>query len=175
MKKTANQRLSQAQIRFAQKKRMNQETVTLAIFAARWFEAEDLQYMDSFRRQKCLEKLRELLGGPEKPGLLQEKMNQVMDGVLDRLKADFPKLRHQELLIFTYAAAGLTNDLSARLAGLSSARAVSVLKCRLRERIRLSGSPYTEEYLVLLPLKGCRFGEEMLYLHNLKYRTSWKQ
>ena len=67
------------------------------------------------------------------------------------------------------------NDLSARLAGLSGARAVSVLKSRLRERILRSGSPYTEEYLVLLPLKGCRFGEEMLYLHNLKYRTSWKQ
>ena len=175
MKNTANRRLSKAQLRFYQKKRMNQETVTLAIFAARWFQAEDLQYIDSFRQQKCLEKLRELMGGPEKPGLLQKKMNREMDGILDRLKADFPDLRHQEQLIFTYAAAGLTNDLSARLAGLSCARAVSVLKTRLREKIMLSDSPYIDEYLTLLPPKGCRFGEEMLYLHNLKYRTTWKQ
>lgn len=175
MKDTATRRLSKAQLRFYQKKRMNQETVNLAIFAACWFQTEDLQYIDRFRQQKCLEKLRELLGGPERPGLLQKKMNREMDGVLDRLKADFPNLRYLEQLIFSHAAAGLTNDLSARLAGLSCARAVSVLKTRLREKILLSNSPYTEEYLVLLPPKGCRFGEEMLYLHNLKYRTSWKQ
>ncbi len=175
MKNTATRRLSQAQFRFCQKKRMNQETVNLAVFAARWFQTEDLHYTDSFRREKCLEKLRELLGGPDKPGLLQKKMNREMDGVLDRLKADFPNLRSQELLIFSHAAAGLTNDLSARLVGLSSARAVSVLKSRMREQILLSDSSYAEEYLALLPPKGCRFGEEMLYLHNLKYRTLWKQ
>ena len=175
MKDTANRRLTLAQLRFCQKKRMNQEIVTLAVFAARWLQTEDLHYIDSFRRQKCLDKLRELLGGPNHPGLLQKKMNREMDGVLDRLKADFPSLRHLEQLIFSHAAAGLTNDLSARLAGLSCARAVSVMKSRLRERILLSDSPYAEEYLALLPPKGCRFGEEMLYLHNLKYRTSWKQ
>ena len=175
MKNTAARRLSPAQLRFCQKKRMNREIVTLAVFAARWFLTEDMHYTDSFRRQKCLEKLRELLGGPDRPGLLQKKMNREMDGILDRLKADIPELRYLEQLIFSHAAVGLTNDLSARLAGLSCARAVSVLKSRLRERILRSGSPYTEEYLVLLPSKGCRFGEEMLYLHNLKYRTLWKQ
>ena len=74
MKNTATRRLSQAQFRFCQKKRMNQETVNLAVFAARWFQTEDLHYTDSFRREKCLEKLRELLGGPDKPGLLQKKI-----------------------------------------------------------------------------------------------------
>ena len=175
MKNTAKRRLTQAQLRFCQKKRMNQETVNLAVFAACWLQTEDLHYIDSFRRKKCLEKLRELLGGPDKPGQLQEKMNREMDGVLDRLKADFPNLRYKDLLIFSHAAAGLTNDLSARLAGLSCGRSVSVIKSRLREQILDSDSPYAEEYLALLPPKGCRFGEEMLYLHNLKYRTSWKQ
>ena len=74
MKNTATRRLSQAQFRFCQKKRMNQETVNLAVFAARWFQTEDLHYPDSFRREKCLEKQRELLGGPDKPGLLQKKI-----------------------------------------------------------------------------------------------------
>ena len=156
-------------------RRMNRELVNLTIFAARWFLTEDLQYTDAFRRQKCLEKLRELLGGPEGPGLLQKRMNQEMDGILDRLKDEFPDLRWKELLIFSHSAAGFTNDLSARLAGLRSPVSVSVVRSRLRERIGISGSPNAQTYLALLPRKGCRFGEEMLYLHNLKHRTIWKQ
>ena len=174
MENTAKRRLTQAQRRFVQKRKMNKELVNLAVFAACWFQAEDLHYTDSFRRKRCLDKLRELLGGPDGPGLLQIKMNQKMDGILDRLQADFPDLRLEEQIAFTHAAAGLTNDLSARLIGLRTPYAASVLKSRLRERILCSGSPHTDEYLVLLPPKGCRFGEEMLYLHNLKYRTTWK-
>ena len=155
-------------VRHRQKRRINEEVVLLSIFAAEWFLAEEMHYTDDYRRKKCLEKLREIFGGPEKSGYLQKRMNRKMDGILDRLRADFKDLKHVEVLIFCFAAAGLTRDLSARLAGLSSARAASVIKSRIRERILLSDSPHAQEYLALLPKKGCRFGEEMLYLHNLK-------
>lgn len=160
--------------RFVQKRRINEETVGLCVFAARWFQCEEMHYTDAYRRDKCLDQLRKLLGGPAGSGVLQRRMNRMMDGILDRLRAEFPTLSQKEILVFSHAAAGLTNDLSARLLGLRCARSVSVIKSRLRERIRLSGSPNTLEYLILLPQKGCRFGEEMLYLHNLKQRKKWK-
>ena len=155
-------------LRRAQRRRMNEETVYLSIFLARWFLMEEMCYTDEYRRKKCMETLREMLGGPEGPGLLQQRINEVMDGILDRLQADFPDLHTVELLVFSYSMAGFTNNLSARLAGLRRDNAVSVIRNRLRSRIRRSGSPYMEEYLTLLPHKGCRFGREMLYLHNLK-------
>ena len=160
--------------RHYQKQRINEEVVLLCIFAAEWFLMEEMHFTDEYRREKCLEKLREILGGPNKRGYLQERMNQEMDGVLDRLSLDFKNIKPIEVLIFSHGTAGLTNDLSARLAGLSCARAASVIKSRLRERFLLSRSPRAQEYLALLPQKGCRFGEEMLYLHNLKYSKKWK-
>ena len=163
------------ELRFFQKKQINAELVCLAVFAAEWLFTEDLHYTDAYRKEKCMQKLREILGGPDGPGMLQEKMNEEMDGILDRLQTDYPDLKPESILVYSHTVAGLTNDLSARLAGLSSARAVSVIRNRLKERIHGSSSPYVSEYLALLPQKGCRFGEEMLYLHNLKYRTSWKQ
>lgn len=161
-------------VRHKQKRRINEEVVLLSIFAAEWFLSEEMHYTDEYRRKKCLEKLQEILGGPEKPGYLQKRMNQRMDGILDRLCADFEDLKPKDILIFCYGAAGLTADLSARLAGLKNARAASVIKSRLRKRFLLSDSPHAKEYLALLPQKGCRFGEEMLYLHNLKFRKKWK-
>ncbi len=171
----AGKKLDLEFLRFTQKKKLVEETVGLAIFSAEWILAEDLNYTDEYRTQKCMKKLRELLGGPDGPGLLQKKMNEEMDGIMDRLQADFPKLKQEELLVFSHSVAGLTNDLSARLANLSCSIAVSVIRNRLRGQIRTSSSPNAAEYLALLPDKGCRFGEEMLYLHNLKYRKKWKK
>lgn len=160
--------LSMNNLRCAQRRRLNEEMVNLSVFLARWFQAEELHYTDEYRRARCMETVRQILGGPDGPGLLQQRINEEMDGILDRLQADFPKLQTEELLVYSYSMAGFTNNLSARLAGLRRDNAVSVIRNRLRTRIRLSGSPYMEEYLTLLPNKGCRFGEEMLYLHNLK-------
>ena len=171
--KLEKQRMETEEIRLAQKRKINEEVVYLSVFAAEWIFTEDMHYTDEHRRQKCMEKLR-VLGGPEKAGYLQQRMNKEMDGVLDRLRNDFKDIKPVEVLIFCYGTAGLTSDLSARLAGLSGAKAASVIKSRLRERFRLSDSPYAKEYLALLPQKGCRFGEEMLYLHNLKFRKKWK-
>ena len=161
-------------VRLKQRIRIHHELVTLAVFATEWLLTEELQFTDAYRQEKCLEKLRELLGGPDGPGMLQRKLNREMDDILERLQQDISDIRPVEQLLFSYSAAGFTNALSAHLAGLSSATAASVLKSRLRERILLSESACREEYLALLPKKGCRIGEEMLYLHNLKYRKVWK-
>ena len=116
--------------RHYQKQRINEEVVLLCIFAAEWFLMEEMHFTDEYRREKCLEKLREILGGPNKRGYLQERMNQEMDGVLDRLSLDFKNIKPIEVLIFSHGTAGLTNDLSARLAGLSCARAASGMPMR---------------------------------------------
>ena len=160
--------------RFKQKKRINSELVCLYVFAADWFFTEDLHYTDDHRRKYLLRELRKILGGPEGFGILQNKMNEEMDGILDRMQADLEGIHQQDLLVYSHSVAGLTNDLSARVAGLSGATAVSVIRNRLRERIEHSASPFAQEYLALLPKKGCRIGEEMLYLHNLKYSKPWK-
>ena len=162
--------LSTSSLRCAQRRRLNEEMVNLSVFLARWFLAEELHYTDEYRRARCMETVRQILGGPEGPGLLQQRINEEMDGILDRLQADFPSLQPEEILVYSYSMAGFTNNLSARLAGLRRDNAVSVIRNRLRTRICRSGSPHMEEYLTLLPHKGCRFGKEMLYLHNLQVK-----
>ena len=167
---TKNNNLTLEQQRFLQRKRIIREVVHLAVFAAAWIKAEDFCYSDAYRRKQCLGSLREILGGPDGFGWLQEEINGRMDGILERLPDDLGILRPEELLVFSHSAAGLTNDLSARLMGLSGPGAASCIRSRLRKKIIESESPNIDEYLVLLPKKGCRFGEEMLYLHNLKFR-----
>ena len=153
---------------------MHHELVTLAVFAYQWMEAEEMHYTDEYRRKRCTEMLEHLLGSRNKTGLLQEKMEREMHGILSRLHSDFPTLSRKSILVFSYSAAGFTNAFTAKLLGLRCPADASRLKTRLRERIEASDSPYKKEYLALLPRKGCRIGEEMLYLHDLKYRKLWK-
>lgn len=160
--------------REAQRVFMHHETVCLAVFACRWFQAEEMQYTDQYRQERCMDVLHQLLGGPVQSGWLQIKMNRQMNGIFERLCADMPLIRHEEILILSYSACGFTNEMSAHLAGLSSANCVSVIRCRLREKIQKLDSAYTEEYLSLLPRRTCRIGEEMLYLSDRKYRKLWK-
>lgn len=153
---------------------LHHELVSLAVFATRWLETEELHYTDVHRRKRCLEVLHKLLGSNKGPGLLQEKMDREMHGILSRLKQDFPTLRWKSILVFSYSAAGFTNLFSAKLAGLGGPEDVSRIKTRLRERIGASESPYKKEYLALLPRKGCRTGEELQYLNHIRYKTIWR-
>ena len=153
---------------------MHHELVSLAIFAYQWMEAEEMHYTDDYRRKRCMATLQELLGSRKAPGLLQEKMEREMHGILSRLHHDFPTLSPKSILIFSYSAAGFTNALAARLAGLGGPEDASRIKTRLRARIEASNSPYKKEYLALLPRKACRTGEELHYLNDPKYRKLWK-
>ena len=169
-----NQKMGRSTRRKLQSVFMHHELVTLAVFANQWMEAEEMHYTDAYRRERCMEVLQKFLGSKAGPGLLQEKMEHHMHGILSRLREDFPTLSWKSILVFSYSAAGFTNEFTAALLGLSSAAHASLLRTRLRERIEASDSPYKQEYLALLPRKGCRIGEEMLYLHDLKYRKLWK-
>ncbi len=153
---------------------MHHELVTLAVFANRWMEAEELHFTDAYRRRRCMETVHSLLGSKLGPGLLQEKMERHMHGILSRLRQDFPTLSWKSILVFSYSAAGFANDFVARLLDLRCPADASLLKNRLRDRIEASDSPYKKEYLALLPRKGCRIGEEMLYLQDRRYRKLWK-
>ena len=153
---------------------MHHELVCLALFASQWMDAEEMHYTDAYRRKRCMGLLHQLLGSVKAPGLLQEKMNREMHGILNRLHQEFPTLSKKSILVFSYSAAGFTNDFTAKLAGLGGPEDASRIKTRLRARIEASDSPNKKEYLALLPRKGCRIGEEMLYLHDLKYRKLWK-
>lgn len=149
---------------------LHHELAALAVFAYEWMLAEEMNYTDAYRRERCMETLYKLLGGPKGPGLLQEKMEREMHGILSRLKQDFPTLHGKSILVFSYSAAGFTNQFSAKLAGLGGPEDASRIKTRLRERIEASDSPYKKEYLALLPRKGYRIGEEFLYMSNQRYK-----
>lgn len=153
---------------------MHHELVTLAVFANQWMEAEEMHYTDAYRRERCMEVLQKFLGSKAGPGLLQEKMEHHMHGILSRLREDFPTISWKSILVFSYSAAGFTNDFIARLLNLRCPADASRLKTRLRDRIQESDSPYKKEYLALLPRKGCRVGEELQYLQDRRYRQLWK-
>ena len=149
---------------------LQREMAGLAYFLTELYRIEDMQYMEKERDRKLDSLIQNLLGGPDGLGWLQAVQNKTMDGILDRLRGDMPDIRREELLIFSYSAAGFNNTLSCHLAGLSCENAVSTMRSRLRNRIILLKTPYKAEYLALLPEKGCRIGEEMLYLHDLNQR-----
>lgn len=153
---------------------MHHELVSLAVFATQWLEAEQLHFSDDYRRKRCMEVLQKILGGPKAPGMLQEKMEREMHGILSRLHEDFPTLSRKSILIFSYSAAGFTNQFIALMAGLGGPEDASRIKTRLRKRIEASDSPYKKEYLTLLPRKACRMGEEMHYHNERKYKVLWK-
>lgn len=169
-----NQKMGRSTRRKLQSVFMHHELVNLAVFAHEWILAEEMHFTDAYRRERCMEALYRILGGPTGPGLLQKKMDREMHGILSRLKSDFPALSWKSIRVFSYSAAGFTNEFTAKLLGLSSAAHASLLKTRLRDRIQESDSPYKKEYLALLPRKGCRVGEELQYLQDRRYRQLWK-
>jgi len=153
---------------------MHHELVCLAVFATQWIAAENLHFSDKYRRERCMEILQRILGSEKAPGLLQERMEREMHGILTRLHEDFPTLSRKSILVFSYSAAGFTNQFTALMAGLGGPEDASRIKTRLRKRIEASDSPYKQEYLALLPRKACRIGEEMRYHNERKYKVLWK-
>ena len=169
-----NQKMGRSTRRKLQSVFMHHELVNLAVFAHEWILAEEMHFTDAYRRERCMEALYRILGGPTGPGLLQEKMDREMHGILSRLKSDFPALSWKSIRVFSYSAAGFTNEFTAALLGLSSAAHASLLKPRPRAPIAASAPPCKQEYRALPPRKACRTGEELHYLNDPKYRKLWK-
>lgn len=95
----------------------------------------------------------ELLGNADIAGMLQKDLDQKMNGVFTRLKADFPYFSTREQLVFCYTTVGFPNWLIWKLAGLSSENAVCIMKTRMRQEINSHYSPWRDEYLFLLSYK----------------------
>lgn len=159
---------------------MHRQLVCSSLLMTEWYWQEDMkmnpQFQEPAYRQFRYQRLRNyLLGSPETGyGLLQQNMNSHMDGVLDRLHAHFPHwdIRHQ--LLFSYYSAGFTNYLVQHLLGLPTDNYASVVKSRMRDEIERLNRHDRDEYLILLPKRSCRFGGEMLYLHDKNQLLEWK-
>ena len=147
----------------------------LGVFVAELYYQKGLHHLSAEMREARARKfVQVLLGGPDGLGVLQYVLEARTGGILRSLKEDFPVLSGRALLVFSYTAAGLPNRLVRHLADVSCENAVSVIRTRLRNRIESSHAARKAEYLELLSKKGCRFGEEMLYLHDTKLKKQWK-
>lgn len=153
--------------------RLNEEFVLTGISISEWYwqnkEMADAKlYQDrSYLNQRWEREWRSQVGGPSFGyGALQKQMNATMDNILERLKADMPDISPDEFYAYSYFAAGFSTFLVAHLLGLKSAHDASAMKTRLKNELIILRSPYKHEYLELLPVQSCRFGKEMLYLHN---------
>ena len=144
-----------------EQKQLHDLFAPLAFFAGEWFQAEERRLSDNERVKICSGHIAYLLGAPGKRGLLQNIMNRSMDGILDRLKQEYPKMRAIELYIFSLSAAGFSIPLIRYLSGLRDEHAVSVVKNRLRKRLFISTSKSKWEYLSLVPRESCRIGKEI--------------
>lgn len=139
----------------------------LNIWLTEWIYVKDLHYRNVKNRdEKMKELLRIILGGPQGTGLLQDLVDAKTGGLISSLKKDFPAIRIEELLVFSYTAVGLSNDITFRLIGVSCKNSVSVIRTRLRQRIIWKHPLRKDEYLALMPKKGCRIGKEMLSLQD---------
>ncbi len=146
---------------------LHDQLLFLNIWLTEWINVKDLHYQNvENREEKMTELLRIILGGPQGTGLLQNLVDAKTGGLITSLKEDFPTIRIEELLVFSYSAVGFNNDITFRLIGVSCKNSVSVIRTRLRQRIIWKHPPRKDEYLALLPKKGCRIGKEMLSLQD---------
>lgn len=83
-------------------------------------------------------------------GDLQYELDRKLDGVLTRLKKDFPYFSKEDIAIFCYSAAGFQDFLIARFANISSPKRVSARRAQLREILKQSDREWREIYLAML-------------------------
>ena len=130
----------------------------LAAFAAECiFDKENLHFTDEASlRQKYWENLVDQLGSAGRWGQLQRDQEKHCRKLLSRLKADFPRFGKERILVFSHAVAGIPDNLTMRLAGLSSENAVRVMRAHIKDDILGHDSPWREEYLAMLSKEGLR-------------------
>ncbi len=145
-------------LRRTQRSRLQEELFWLSAFLTEWFwqkiEMKNAkQYNDPEYRESRWQKIRiKMLGAPgQGDGLLQKRINDQMEDILKRLKADMPYLPETEYFAYSYFVAGFDNLLVAHLLGLPSAKIASSMKSRLKDEFLIIKSPNKFEYLEVLP------------------------
>ena len=146
---------------------LHHSTVYLCLLLTELIIQKENKYTDAVRNRRTRALVQELLGSTEERGILQRVFNAETANILTRIKKDLPDLTEKHLLLISYTAAGFTNKIIAALLDMKDEHAVSVMRYRLRSRIKTLDSPFREEYLEFIPRRACRIGQEMLYLHNL--------
>lgn len=156
-------------LRETQRAQMHHQLVSSALFLTEWYWQDDMrytfQYQDHDYQLLRYRRIRnQLLGSTETGfGLLQQNMNQQMDGIFDRMHLHFPHWDMTKQLLFSYYSAGFTNFLVQHLLDMSTANSASVVKNRMRDEIERLNRDDREEYLTLLPQRSCRLGDELEY------------
>ncbi|MBO4634461.1 MAG: hypothetical protein J5669_03725 [Bacteroidales bacterium] len=133
------------------RKDLHAQFTMLEVFLTGWYACRDKHYSRPEELDaQYLELVGALMGGPQGPGLLQLMIEQSMDHLLSRLRADLPYLKPREVLIFSYSVAGFSNALAGNLLGISTVHA-AVLKTRLKHAIQACHSPRKALFLSMLP------------------------
>ena len=149
-------------------KKLNERMLLLSLYLNEKIQQEDYGYTPEHRKERTRKFMAELFGSPEQGyGFLQQELNAETCGILERLSQDLPNLTIVEQLVFSYSAFGLSNRVVSIILDIPNEKYVSTLRSRLRKRIERLESIYRQEYLEFMPRNSCRFGGEMLYLHNL--------
>lgn len=83
---------------------------------------------------------------------LENMLDQTMDGVMDRLRADFPSWKEDDFLLFSFTAAGFSSTTISALMGKEKSVVYNRV-WRLKGRISSSDSPQKEFFLSALEKK----------------------
>lgn len=148
-------------VRNAQREAVRGEMAILFPLLEEWMWQQDLNLNEPYKTRRWQKAVRRILGGPNGPGFLQNRINRHMDGLLDRMRADLPVLTWEDRQLVCFSVIGLSHAQMAALLHLEGAEAVYRRKERLRMRIRRCITPYRDEYLMVLGRKSWRMEEDL--------------
>jgi hypothetical protein len=94
--------------------------------------------------------LKRKFGTLNSKGQLHYELDKEVDGILTRLKKDFPYFTKEDIAIFCYSAAGFPDNVIARFANISSNKRVSTRRSQLKEIMKNSDRDRREIYLAML-------------------------
>lgn len=99
---------------------------------------------------RILKEVRSIIEGlradPSVQGLLEQSLNESNDGVMEKLRADFPKLKDEDYLLFLFVASGFSSTTISALLEKDKPYVYNRLY-RLKERIKQSGTKNRELFL----------------------------
>lgn len=99
---------------------------------------------------RILKEVRSIIEGlradPSVQGQLEQSLNESNDGVMEKLRADFPKLKDEDYLLFLFVASGFSSTTISALLEKDKPYVYNRLY-RLKERIKQSGTKNRELYL----------------------------
>lgn len=81
---------------------------------------------------------------------LSEYVNLHYEGIVDKLKRDFPEIKETDYRLFIYSILGFSNTVIAMFLGEEKITAVYARRKRLKSKFKVSESQYKDEYIKIL-------------------------